>query len=298
MAASVLSVEVIPAYPAVIKTEAGSHTGAGGMETTMNDRRYLLSIKELVDGGLPEQDLERAYLLLDSGRQKKLEAIGQEHRRMESLGAGLLLQLGIQETDHAGGNGQGEELHFFTVSQILKRLSGPAEWEYAYSATGKPCFRDKSVCFNLSHSGEYVFCVFSGEEVGVDIQQQKPLASEKVMKRFFTREEQDFCMQYAAPWERERAFYRIWTRKEAYGKLTGEGIAGTIAQEVSGGRTEEKNTICRDGLSYSVGFTTDRALGVCWEEYEIPGGYHIAVCKRLETAGDRECSSKSFEKEE
>lgn len=242
----------------------------------MKDIGYLLSIKELLDGPMAEQLAKQAYAKLDGERKRKLDGINAARRYAECLGAGLLLQLGIQEFDRrkksvykegaadvetadAEPEHKSEPMRCLTVSQALSLLGEPVEITYTYGAKGKPYFQDIPVFFNLSHSGDYVCCVFSGQEVGVDIQYRKSIISDRIVRRFFAEAEQKQWESCSSRDAEERLFYRLWTRKEAYGKLTGEGITEAASVDVLTG----------DGLF------------VHWEDYEISDGYQLAVCKRI-----------------
>lgn len=233
----------------------------------MKGIRYLLSIKELLDGSMAEQLAKRAYEKLDGERRRKLDDIKAERRYVEGLGAGLLLQLGVQEFYRekccTGNEGivtaDAEPVRCLTVSQALSLLGEPIEVTYSYGTKGKPYFQDIPVFFNLSHSGDYVCCVFSEQEVGVDIQYRKSLSSDGIVRRFFAETEQKLWENGSVGEDSGKLFYRLWTRKEAYGKLTGEGIAGAASVDVLAGEN----------------------LSVCWEDYEILDGYQLAVCKRI-----------------
>lgn len=86
---------------------------------------------------------------------------------------------------------------------------------------GSPSFE-----FNVSHSGGMVLFAFAaGCELGVDIEQLRPLENmTNISKRFFSREESSQLMALP-PDQRERAFFLCWTRKEAYIKAVGEGLS-------------------------------------------------------------------------
>lgn len=82
------------------------------------------------------------------------------------------------------------------------------------------------VCFNVSHSHELaVFAVTPGIEVGIDIEHvREDVEFEKMARRFFSTreaEELDTCRKPAIA----RTFFSCWTRKEAFVKATGKGIA-------------------------------------------------------------------------
>lgn len=80
--------------------------------------------------------------------------------------------------------------------------------------------------FSLSHSGEYAACVISDVPVGVDIQKKRATKA-SIAKRFFQWEEAERIEK--APKERQMdLFFRYWTGKESYLKLTGQGLGGGL----------------------------------------------------------------------
>jgi 4'-phosphopantetheinyl transferase len=79
--------------------------------------------------------------------------------------------------------------------------------------------------FNLSNSEELaVVAVTAGEEVGADVEWLRPMPDAlTIAERFFsTAERRELAAVPEA--EREAAFFRAWTRKEAYLKAVGTGI--------------------------------------------------------------------------
>ena len=194
----------------------------------MKDIRYLLSIKELLDSPTAEQLAKRAYEKLDGERKRKLEGIKAERSYAECLGAGLLLQLGVQEFNK-GKNSvyiesfvdvKAEPMRCLTVSQALSLLGEPIEITYAYGAKGKPYFQDIPVFFNLSHSEDYVCCVFSGQEVGVDIQYRKSLTSDSL---FFRGGRAKAVGELFLHGRRRKAFLPAMDKKGSLRKADGRG---------------------------------------------------------------------------
>ncbi len=115
-----------------------------------------------------------------------------------SLGAGLLLQ------------------------EALERAGIP-DREIAVMPGGKPYLINTEDCFfNLSHSGTKVLCVLAAAPVGCDIEKRKTPPLE-VARRCFSGEEQDRLFALEGEAQRQY-FYRIWTGKESYLKMTGEGL--------------------------------------------------------------------------
>ena len=85
----------------------------------------------------------------------------------------------------------------------------------------------------MSHTHELaLYAIARDREVGVDVEWMRPqVAHEQIAARFFSLEEQEALAQVPDE-ERQTAFYNIWTRKEAYVKARGDGIAaglGTFA---------------------------------------------------------------------
>lgn len=78
-------------------------------------------------------------------------------------------------------------------------------------------------CLSLSHSGVLVVCAVGDAPLGVDAERLRP-APLALARRCFSSGEQAL-LAAAAPEERDRCFWRIWTGKEALVKRTGEGLA-------------------------------------------------------------------------
>lgn len=80
--------------------------------------------------------------------------------------------------------------------------------------------------FSMSHSGEYAACVVSDVPVGVDIQKKK-VTKANIAKRFFRMEETE-KIEKAPEKSKDDLFFRYWTGKESYLKLTGQGLGGSL----------------------------------------------------------------------
>jgi len=78
--------------------------------------------------------------------------------------------------------------------------------------------------FNLSHSGERALIALSRAEVGADVERLKRRRTDDIARRFFAPGEQQQLFALP-PAEREQAFFRLWTCKEAFLKATGEGLS-------------------------------------------------------------------------
>ncbi len=99
----------------------------------------------------------------------------------------------------------------------------PAAIEFTYNAHGKPGVR--GLHFNLSHSGSMaVYAVSRTREVGIDIERVDPKFEGNIPEHFFSRAEIAGLRSLPRDAQLE-AFFRCWTRKEAYLKARGEGLA-------------------------------------------------------------------------
>ena len=161
-------------------------------------RIYIADISVLKDPFVFESLLKR----VPDYRQKKAMSFKFPKGQMQSLGVGLLLQLACKEAGIVG-----------------------ADEHVAYGENGKP-FLEKfpEVHFNLSHSGERVMGVISPFEVGCDVEIIKGDRG-RLAERFFKPEEASWIKHFDSLEEQSEAFYRLWTLKECYMKVTGRGLS-------------------------------------------------------------------------
>lgn len=122
-------------------------------------------------------------------------------------------------------------IRFIAAHVALRRILAsalgietPKVLKYAEHEHGKPYLKDyPNLHFNLSHSGDYALVGVAEQAIGVDIEQQADRDEIALAKRFFSRDE---CQWIAAKpkAEQQKAFFTLWTRKEAVIKLTGLGL--------------------------------------------------------------------------
>ncbi len=113
--------------------------------------------------------------------------------------------------------------------------SRPAGIGFSYSKREKPSLSpphsDSGITFNVSHSGEVTLLAFTRKrDIGVDVEQiGRKSDLEAIARRFFSAHEQEQFFALPAA-ERGEAFFRCWTRKEAYIKATGDGLSLALSQ--------------------------------------------------------------------
>lgn len=125
----------------------------------------------------------------------------------------------------------------FTAGRGLLRLIlsrylelAPESLEFAYNGYGKPTLAGRAAPagleFNLSHSGGLALLGLAlGRAIGVDVEVVRDnVRCESLAERFFSPEEVADLISLPAA-DRRLAFFRCWTRKEAYIKALGRGLS-------------------------------------------------------------------------
>lgn len=238
----------------------------------MRDTVYLLDISPLREMQGEQDYIQQALGKLDECRRKKAESIKKEHAKAASIGAGLLLQwaahclwyslIGWDDGEDAWWFNERMEtqeattqVHVLNVEELLTQLDTVFPLTYRYGKNGKPYWEENPLYFSLSHSGKYVLCAVSEQEIGADIQEIRSEGWEKTAQRYFAKEE-IVALGSCEKEEAEKLFFRLWTRKEARGKLTGQGVAAMLSENM----LEEGS--------------------ISWLKLAAPEGYEVSVCTR------------------
>ena len=221
---------------------------------------------------------------MPQARREKIKKHKTVEGRRESLGAGLLLNVVLKK---------------YGISPEMVETDKNGKPRIEKLAQNLP-----ELCFNLSHSGNLVVCAVSEKEVGCDAEKIRP-ARMKVAKRFFSEEENQYlemlepckeeerkqeqtepCKEEERKQEeckqertesgeestRDHEFCRLWTMREAYIKMTGEGMRLDFRKfEVRPELEWKKNSLCifREGVKEDCHI----------QEYGAEG-YCISVCAR------------------
>lgn len=198
----------------------------------MWEKRYLCDLGTV----LQENDTElkkRGFACLDEERKKKLSKMKTEKTYWLSLGAGLLIQKAVKDFDSKKINTK-LTLQMFPLQELVENLEQlpVRELRYNYGKYGKPYFSDIPMYFSLSHSGNLVYLVASDKEVGADLQQMTEVNMAQVANRFFSDDEKNTLNDLSDEQQKKEYFFRLWTRKEAYGKYTGAGIVQAVGISV------------------------------------------------------------------
>lgn len=117
------------------------------------------------------------------------------------------------------------------------------------TSKGKP-YADADVHFSVSHSGSYFVCIIADCPVGIDVQEKRKTSGSKIAGRYFTESEQEYIEEHG-----EDGFFRLWTRKEAYSKLTGDGLAELM---------RGTDVLCREDVDFT--------------DFQIEDGVYCSYC--------------------
>ncbi len=132
------------------------------------------------------------------------------------------------------------------ISRAVKNFTGQTkEPVIAYGQYQKPYCINYNVHFNASHSGNYTAVAVSDSEIGIDIESLREY-SPAVAKKHFTNDEIEYIAAAKERPARDRRFFELWTAKEAYLKMTGQGIHGGISSftpDLSSGEPRSNNGV-------------------------------------------------------
>jgi 4'-phosphopantetheinyl transferase len=133
-----------------------------------------------------------------------------------------------------------DRLHFIRCRTALRFLLGdylkfpPNEVRFEYLRGGKPHLvpeqNPEVLQFNVSHSAGMALIAVCGEHrMGVDVERiREDVDTAALAQRFFSLRERTGLGTLPAQL-RVRGFFACWTRKEAFLKATGEGLAFPLA---------------------------------------------------------------------
>jgi 4'-phosphopantetheinyl transferase len=101
------------------------------------------------------------------------------------------------------------------------------EVEFTYGPRGKPFLQGESrIKFNMAHSGNLaLYAVTLDVEIGVDVEETREVPEMgQIAARYFCDAEAAELKAVGAGKPAAQAFFRCWTRKEAYIKAVGDGL--------------------------------------------------------------------------
>jgi len=144
---------------------------------------------------------EHLLRLMPPRRREKMDRFVFPKDRFLSMGVELLLRKALEDL--------GEDYEGIVMEK------GPF---------GKPYIRGSDIRFNLSHSERRVMCSVSEQDVGCDTEEVRPIDLD-IAKRYFHGTEYEAISEEQDMVRRNLLFYRYWTLKESFMKVTGLGFS-------------------------------------------------------------------------
>jgi 4'-phosphopantetheinyl transferase len=155
----------------------------------------------------------------------------------------------------------------------------PASLRFATGPHGKPHLVGTPIDlrYNLSHAGDRaLLAVALGHDVGVDVERERAIDVPGLSQRFFAPSESE-AIRALPEAEQLQAFLRCWTRKEAFIKARGDGLAfplGGFEVSLADAVSPQTLTAC----------TADPGALLRWRVAGLPAesGYTAAVAHEIE----------------
>lgn len=239
---------------------------------------YVTDTRALLDDAV----FQAAYHAVSLKRREKTDRFVFRKDKMLSLAAGLLLQKGLRDrgiVEYSIACGANGKPYLEGCCYGADGDPSPASREFAGMEKARP-----PVFFNLSHAEEKVMCVISDLEVGCDVERVTDIDLE-IAKRFFFTTEYETIAGGKTPEQQRELFYRFWTMKESFMKVTGLGMSlpldafrvelsreGMSRKELSGNGEEQLG----EASAAVFHMVNDQAYRL--KEYDPGNGYRYAVC--------------------
>ncbi len=206
----------------------------------MNTKVYIADVSPLMDPAI----FEKLLMRVPAYRREKAMRFKFQKNRAQSLGVGLLLRQACEDFGVAG-----------------------ADEFVVYGENEKPRFANCfGIHFNLSHSDMRAMCIVSPHEVGCDVERIEKNRGD-LAERFFMPEESAWIGSFTTEQERTAAFYRLWTLKECYMKVTGLGLS--LSPDKFTLRLNENGVLLLHGGEHPE---------YVFDEYDLHDGYKYAFC--------------------
>ena len=165
----------------------------------------------------------------------------------------------------------------FASSLLLKKIlqqNNLKLQDVKYAQNKKP--EIDGIFFNISHSDDFVICSTSKKSIGCDIEKIRPVKS-GFENRFFTQNEVAYLNKFDGE-EKLNQFFRLWTMKESYMKMTGEGMSLALNRFEFIFDSEIK--VYRDGILCDCNIKEydllDHKISICAKENEFASNLEFA----------------------
>ena len=158
----------------------------------------------------------------------------------------------------------------------------PRSLAFATNEFGKPRLAgDGQVHFNLSHCEERaVLAISDAAAVGIDLERERPIEHVDLARRYFHRNEVAAITASRDETEQRRAFFLVWTLKEAVVKALGTGLSTPLDSfEVAIGASTPALAVAPEGGPQTWWLHAAMADGYCCA-LAVPGVGEVELIQR------------------
>lgn len=194
---------------------------------------------------------EIAYAKLTDYRKKKTDKLHVEMPCLTSIMAGLLLNYATKDylnckleddkscaiTEVAtedqscamkelATEDQSCTIKEVATNDLIDGYDTDYDFEIVEIGQGKPVYKERTdIHFNISHTANIVVVAIASKPIGIDIDGNRNF-SDRMIDKFYSKKEAAWV--YGNDLTKQDRFFSLWTMKEAFSKLLGDGIAKTI----------------------------------------------------------------------
>jgi 4'-phosphopantetheinyl transferase len=192
--------------------------------------------------------------------------------------------LSAQETERYAALDHDARAIALTTRAALRQVLGqhlalaPEDVQIVEGDDAKPTLTGKELEFNVAHTNGVALIAVAQVAVGVDVERVEIIAPNEfddIVAFVLTERELDE-LGHLPKGERLAAYYRVWTRKEAFVKATGEGIAGRPLPEVVVG-------VGAPALIEVIGMAEQELARWTVVDVDLPAGYVASLVVRHRT---------------
>jgi len=171
-------------------------------------------------------------------------------------------------------NGQRDFALRVTLARYVEQAA--ADLIFQYGQFGKPELRDHRLQFNLSHSGDHALVAVSPQELGIDLEfMGKDNVDLDGLIDMVCHPSEQAALNILDAAEKSAQFYRLWTQKEAYCKMSGLGLQQSLpALHFNATANDAVRQVCAD----------DAPTPHFVHKLPAPDGYAASLCVPLATA--------------